>query len=234
MQPFMGITSWAAFTAAPDGQGVVMGDLTLLEDEVNPGMSALLDNGLEVTALHNHFFYDNPRVLFMHMGGHGSIEQLATGVRKALDAAQKVRSAAASPATSFPGPAIAAQSAITAAPLETAFAAKGQANNGMEKFTFGRTAQMHGATLGNQMGVNTWAAFAGTDDAAFVDGDFVVLAGELQTVLKTLRQGGINIVSIHSHMAGEEPRYLFLHYWGKGKAATLAQTLKAALDTQGK
>jgi len=84
--------------------------------------------------------------------------------------------------------------------------------------------------VGNQMGVNTWAAFAGSDDAAFVDGDFVVLAGELQGVLKTLRQGGINIVAIHSHMAGEEPRYIFLHYWGKGKATDLAQTVKKSIE----
>jgi uncharacterized protein DUF1259 len=234
MQPFMGITSWAAFTAAPDGQVIAMGDLTLFEDEVNPVMSALLDSGLEVTALHNHFFFDNPRVLFMHIGGHGAIDQLAGGVRKALDVVQKIRAATPAPAASFPGPTITAQSSISAAPLEAAFAAKGQASSGMEKFTFGRTAQMHGATVGNQMGVNTWAAFAGSDDAAFVDGDFVVLAAELQGVLKTLRKGGINIVAIHSHMAGEEPRYLFLHYWGKGKAVDLARAVKAALDTQSK
>lgn len=234
MQPFMGITSWAAFTAAPDGQLVVMGDLTLFEDEVSPAMSALLDNGLEVTALHNHFFFDTPRVMFMHIGGHGSVEQLASGVRKALDTIQKIRALASTPASAFSGPPIPAQSAITAVPLETVFGAKGQASNGMEKFTFGRTAKMHGATVGNQMGVNTWAAFAGSDDNAFVDGDFVVLSSELQGVLKTLRQGGINIVAIHSHMAGEEPRYIFLHYWGKGKAASLAQTVKGALGTQSK
>ena len=230
MQPFMGITSWAAFTSAPDGQVIVMGDLTLFEDEVNPVMTALLGNGLEITALHNHFFFDNPRVLFMHIGGHGSVEELATGVRKALDTAQKIRSAAPAPANTFGGPPIPAQSTITAAPLEAVLGAKGQANSGMMKFTFGRAAQMHGATVGNQMGVNTWAAFAGSDDAAFVDGDFVVLAGELQGVLKTLRQGGINIVAIHSHMAGEEPRYIFLHYWGKGKATDLAQTVKKSIE----
>jgi uncharacterized protein DUF1259 len=234
MQPFMGITSWAAFTAAPDGGAVVMGDLTLFQDEVNPVMSALLDAGLEVTAIHNHFFYDDPRVFFMHIGGHGGVEQLATGVRKALDTAQKIRAAAPAPASGFGGPAIPAQSSITPAPLEEIFKAKGQASGGMEKFMFGRTAQMHGATLGNQMGVNTWAAFAGSDDNAFVDGDFVVLASELQTVLKTLRQGGINIVAIHSHMAGEEPRYIFLHYWGKSKAAELARAVQAALATQSK
>lgn len=230
MQPFMGLTSWAAFTSAPDGQDIVMGDLTLFQDEVNPVMSALLDNGLEVTALHNHFFFDNPRVMFMHLGGHGSVEQLATGVRKALDLVQEIRAASPAPATAFPGPPIPARSTITAAPLEAVFGAKGQANNGMEKFTFGRTAEMYGATVGNQMGVNTWAAFAGSDDTAVVDGDFVVLSEELQGVLKALRHDGINIVAIHSHMVGEEPRYIFLHYWGKGKAAELAQTLKKAIQ----
>jgi len=232
MQPFMGITSWAAFTAASDGQVMVMGDLTLFEDEVNPVMSALFDNGLEVTALHNHFFFDNPRVMFMHIGGHGSVEQLATGVRKALDRVQEIRRAAVIPASSFGGPFIPAQSSITPGQLDQLLGVNGQTNAGMWKATIGRTAKVHGTTVGNQMGVNTWAAFAGSDDAAFVDGDFVVLAEELQSVLKALRRGGINIVAIHSHMSEEQPRYIFLHYWGKGKAADLARTVKTALNTQ--
>ena len=232
MQPLMGITSWAAFTAASDGQVMVMGDLTLFEDEVNPAMSALFDNGLEATALHNHFFFDNPRVMFLHIGGHGSVEQLATGVRKALDRVQEIRRAAPIPASSFSGPVIPAQSSITSGPVEEILGAKAQVSAGMLKFAFGRTAKVHGTTVANQMGVNTWAAFAGSDDAAFVDGDFVVLAEELQGVLKTLRRGGINIVAIHSHMSEEQPRYIFLHYWGKGKAADLARTVKTALNMQ--
>ena len=93
---------------------------------------------------------------------------------------------------------------------------------------------MHGREVGNQMGVNTWAAFAGTDESAFVDGDFAMLKDELQPVLKALRRAGINIVAIHNHMTHEEPQYVFLHYWGKGAAAALANGLKSALDTQSK
>jgi len=104
----------------------------------------------------------------------------------------------------------------------------------MYKVAIGRKTTMHGKTVGNQMGVNTWAAFAGADDSAFVDGDFAVLESELQLVLKALRRAGINIVAIHNHMTHEEPRYVFLHYWGKGQATALAKGLKSALDTQGR
>ena len=105
----------------------------------------------------------------------------------------------------------------------------------MFKATFGRTAKMHsGEQVGKDMGVNTWAAFAGTDDKAVVDGDFAVLEDELQPVLKSLRAAGVNIVAIHSHMTHENPRILFLHYWGKGKAAELARAVKSALDAQSK
>jgi hypothetical protein len=112
------------------------------------------------------------------------------------------------------------------------FGAKSQTSNGMVKVVIGRKATMHGVDVGNEMGVNTWAAFAGSDESAVVDGDFAMLEGELQTVLKTMRGDGINIVAIHQHMTGESPRYLFLHYWGKGKAADLAKSVKHALDTQ--
>jgi hypothetical protein len=104
----------------------------------------------------------------------------------------------------------------------------------MYKVAIGRQATMHGKKVGNQMGVNTWAAFAGTDEAAFADGDFAMLESELQAVLKALRKAGINIVAIHNHMTEEEPQYVFLHYWGKGPAAALARGLKSALDTQGR
>jgi len=111
---------------------------------------------------------------------------------------------------------------------------KGQANNGMFKVTIGRTTKMMDTEVGKEMGVNTWAAFAGTDENAVVDGDFAVQEEELQPVLKTLRHDWINIVAIHSHMTEEKPRTLFLHYWGRGKAVDLAKALRSALDTQKK
>jgi hypothetical protein len=213
----------------------VMGDLVLFQDEVNPVMSAALDAGLSVTALHNHFFYDDPKVFFMHIGGEGSVEKLGAGVKAALDKAKEIRAATPAPAKMFGAGFAPASNSISLAPLEAVFGGKGTAKDGMAKFVFGRTTKMPcGCEVGKEMGVNTWAAFAGTDDNAMVDGDFCVLGTELQDVLKTLRSNGVNIVAIHQHMAMEEPRYLFLHYWGKGKAADLAKAVKAALGTQKK
>jgi hypothetical protein len=232
MPPFMGLTSWAAFTAGKAKEAMVMGDLVLFEDEVNPVMSALLDAGLEVTALHNHFFYDEPRVYFMHISGDGPADVLATGVKLALAKQREIRAASPAPRHGF-GSAMPAASSISVAPLETIFGAKAQAKDGMVKFVIGREATMDcGCRVGADMGVNTWAAFAGTDDNAVSDGDFAVREKELQAVLKSLRASGINIVAIHHHMTGEEPRYLFLHYWGRGPAVDLAKSLKAALGTQ--
>ncbi|MDE2118303.1 MAG: DUF1259 domain-containing protein [Betaproteobacteria bacterium] len=231
MPPFMGLTSWAAFTPTHDGQAMMMGDTVVFEDEVNPAMSAALDSGLEVTALHNHFFFDQPRVYFMHIGGMGTIAQLANGVKKIYDKVDEIRAIHPVPAPEFPGT-ITGESKITAASLEAVFGMKGQLNNGMFKVVIGRNANMHSIKIGNQMGVNTWAAFAGSDSEAVVDGDFAMLEDELQLILKTMRAQGINIVAIHQHMAQEQPRYLFLHYWGKGKAVDLAKGIKKALDVQ--
>jgi Domain of Unknown Function (DUF1259) len=231
MPPFMGLTSYAAFKPAHDSQVMMMDDTVLLEDEVNPAMSAALDAGLEVTALHNHFFFDHPKVYFMHIAGTGDAARLAEGVKKVYDKIAEIRSAHAEPETVFPGH-IASPSNISAAPLEAVFGSKGQASNGMFKVVIGSSTSMHGVRVGNEMGVNTWAAFAGTDDEAVVDGDFAMREGQLQAVLKSMRASGINIVAIHEHMTGETPRILFLHYWGKGKAVDLAKGVKAALYAQ--
>jgi len=229
MPPFMGLTSWAAFT--PMGrQTMVMGDTVLFEDEVNPAMSAALDSGLEVTALHNHFFFDQPKVFFMHIGGMGDAARLAAGVKAIYDRIAQVRAAQALPATAFDGE-IPTPSNISAAPIE-GILGKTQSKDGMVKVTIGRPARMHGIAVGNDMGVNTWAAFAGSDDHAVVDGDFAMHENELQPVLKAMRGAGINIVAIHQHMTQEQPRIMFLHYWGKGKAVDLAKGVKQALDAQ--
>ncbi len=233
MPPFRGLASWAAFTDGKMNDAMVMGDNVLFQDEVNPVMSVALDNGLSVTALHNHFFYDEPKVYFMHIGGEGSVEQLATAIRKVWDKVKEIRAANPQPAVKFGGTSLPAQSSITGKAIEDILGVKGQSNNGMFKVVIGRTTKMPcGCEMGKEMGVNTWAAFAGTDDNALVDGDFAVLEAELQPVLKSLRHDGINIVAIHSHMTQENPRILFLHYWGKGRAADLARSLKAALGPQ--
>ena len=230
LPPFMGLASWAAFSQGM-GQAMVMGDTVLFQDEVNPAMSVALDNGLSVTALHNHFFYDDPKVYFMHIEGQSQPDQLAAAVKKVWDKVKEIRAANPKPAMSFGGT-IPAQSSITPKPVEDALGAKAATNNGMVKIVIGNPTKMSGMDVTKDMGANTWAAFAGTDDNAVVDGDFAMHEDELQGVLKALRKGGVNVVAIHQHMTGETPRILFLHFWGKGKASDLANTLKAARDVQ--
>src|SRR6266700_4741004 len=171
MPSFMGLGTWAAFTATKDG-AMVMGDTVLFEDEVNDAMNAALDNGLSVTALHNHFFFDRPKVFFMHIEGEGSVEKLASAVKKVYDAAKQIRAASPKPKDSFGAQPLPDKSSISAAPLNEIFAMQGEAKDGMVKFTIGRPATMHGVKIDKDMGVNTWAAFAGADDNAIVDGDF--------------------------------------------------------------
>jgi hypothetical protein len=198
---------------------------------VNPVLSALLEHGLQVTALHNHFFYDAPHVFFMHVGGEGSVATLGGGVRSAMDKVADVRKKVPKPAHSYGLAALPPKNAIDGAKLEAVLGVKGQAKDGMFKATMGRRATAScGCNVGKTMGVNTWAGFAGNDESAVVDGDFAVAESELQPVLKALRAGGIDIVAIHHHMSGETPRILFLHYWGRGKAAELAATVKKALE----
>ena len=230
LPPFMGLTSWAAFMSGMKAEAMVMGDMVLFQDEVNPAMSAALDNGLAVTALHNHFFYDEPKVYFMHIGGEGDAVKLAAAVKAIQGKVKEVRSASPQLAKGFSRRPLAATSKVTPKAVEDILG-KGQAKDGMFKVVIGRTTKMPcGCTIGKEMGVNTWAAFYGTDGAALVDGDFAVFEGELQGVLKSLRGSGINIVAIHSHMEAENPKILFLHYWGVGPTADLANALKSALN----
>ena len=228
MPPFMGLGTWAAFTATPNG-AMVMGDTVLFEDEVNAAMSAALDNGLSVTALHNHFFFDQPRVFFMHIEGEGGADKLAGAVKKVYDAAKEIRTANPKPKDSFGAQSLPGKSSITAVPLNEIFGTQGESKDGMVKFTIGRPAMMHGVKIDNTMGVNTWSAFAGSDDNAVVDGDFAVTEDELQPVLKSLLKDKINIVAIHQHMTHEEPRIMFFHYWGHGPAKDLANAVKGGL-----
>src|SRR6266496_2082415 len=220
MPPFMGLGTWAAFTETNNG-AMVMGDTVLFEDEVNSAMSAALDNGLSVTALHNHFFFDQPKVFFMHIEGEGTVDRLAAAVRKVYDTTKAIRGPNAKPAESFPEvgqPSLPEKNSIAAAPLNEIFGTQGESKDGMVKFT-----------IDKDMGVNTWAAFAGTDDNAIVDGDFAVTEDELQPVLKSLLKNKINIVAIHQHMTHEEPRIMFFHYWGRGAAKDLANAVKGGI-----
>ncbi len=226
LSPAMGLTSWASFKRAGKST-VVMGDMVLLEDQVNPVMSVALDHGLEVTALHNHFFWDTPRVMFMHIGGMGSEEGLAAAVGKVF---AKIQETSGGKGETLQADVDPASTSLDPAKIEAILHEKGTLSDGVYKVVIGRTTRMHGGLMGNTMGVNTWAAFVGSDDRAVVDGDFAMLEPELQGVLKTLRGAGIDIVAIHQHMIGETPRIMFLHYWGVGSTEHLARGLRAALD----
>jgi hypothetical protein len=228
MPPFMGLGTWAAFTPRKDG-AMVMGDTVLFEDEVNAAMTSALDNGLNVTALHNHFFFDHPKVYFMHIEGEGAVDKLAGAVRKVYDAIKQIRAADPQPKDSFGAKSLSVKSSISSEPLNQIFGMAGEVNNGMVKFTIGRPAKMHGTNIAKDMGVNTWAAFAGSDDNAVVDGDFAATEDELQPVMKSLLKDRINIVAIHQHMTHEEPRMMFFHYWGRGAAKDLAQAIKGGI-----
>jgi hypothetical protein len=232
MPPFMGLGTWAAFEGSND-KALMMGDTVLFEDEVNPVMSAAFENGLSVTALHNHFFLDEPKVYFMHIEGQDTVDNLAAAVRKVYDKIKEIRAVSPKPKTTFAQKSLGGKSSITPGPLNELFGLQGEAKDGMVKFTIGKESKMHGFDIAKEMGVNTWAAFAGTDDNAVVDGDFAVEEDQLQTALKALRRSGINIVAIHSHMTHENPRILFFHYWGRGPAKELARSLKDALMVTG-
>ena len=226
--PF-GFGGWFAMTKGDGGDEVMMGDLVLLQEEVNPVMSALLDNGLEVTALHNHFFWENPRIYFMHIHGHG----------KAPDLAEHIKPALALIAKGQPSPATSASPAKTS--LDTAQIAKiighdGEQNGPVYKITVGRDdlkLKEMGALINSRMGLNTWAAFYGTDQDAAIAGDVAMLESEVTPTLKALRSHGLDVVAIHHHMIETQPVIIFLHYWGRGAAPQLAQGFKAALDQLG-
>jgi hypothetical protein len=226
--PPLGLTSWAAFQKAGD-HTMVMGDMVLLEDQVNPVMSVALENGLTVTALHNHFVWDAPKIMFMHIGGMGDATTLAGAVGKVLATIKGTSGGKGEVPRADISP---DQTSLDPKIVEDILGVQGQLASGVYKVTMGRTTQMAGHEVGNAMGVNTWAAFAGSNDHAVVDGDFAMLEPELQPVLKALRGAGINVVAIHNHMTMESPRLVFLHYWGVGSTRELAEGLKAALDTQ--
>jgi hypothetical protein len=230
LKPFAGLGSWAAFTKAPHG-AMVMGDTVVFQDEVTPAMDAAFAHGLEVTGLHNHFFYDEPKVYFMHVGGQGEPEKLAAGIKAVWDAVKKVRAANATPAVAFEeiGP---EADEVDQKMVEEVLGHKSQAQDGVVKVTIGREGRMHGVKVGGSMGLTTWAAFTGGTKHAVVDGDFIISAAEVQAVLRALRKADIHIVALHNHMVGEQPAYYFTHFWGKGPARELAQGLRSALDAQ--
>ncbi len=230
--PF-GFGGWVAMTKGTGGMEVMMGDLVLTENEVSPVMTALLDNGLEATALHNHFFFETPRIFYMHVHGHGKAADLAMRLKPALALIGKTPPAAA-PGTPA-GRAL--EGKLDTATVSKTIGYPGDQSGAVYKITIGRSdlkIQEMGATMNARMGLNTWAAFYGTDSEAVVAGDVAMLESEVTPVLKALRANGIDVVAIHHHMLGTQPTVIFLHYWGEGAAAKLATGVRAALDQLGK
>ena len=230
--PF-GFGGWIALTRGDAGMDVMMGDLVLMESEVNPVMSAVLAQGLDVTALHNHFFHETPRIFYMHVHGHGTAADLARRIKPALALIGKA------PATASTGK---ADGSVTAGMLDTAklsatIGSPGEQTGQVYKITIGRPdikLKEMGASINARMGLNTWAAFFGSNESAVVAGDVAMLESEVTPVLKALRANGLEVVAIHHHMTGARPAVVFLHYWGKGPAATLATGVRAAVDQLGK
>jgi hypothetical protein len=228
--PF-GFGGWVAMSKGDGGLDVMMGDLVLLQEEVNPVMSALLDHGLEVTALHNHFFWDDPHVYYMHVHGHGKAGELAKNLKFALDLIGHVPAAAVATPLSTVG------MALDTEKLAKIVGHAGEQSGAVYKITVGRddlVMKDHGATITARMGLNTWAAFLGTQEDSVIAGDVVMLENEVLPVLKTLRKNDLSVVAIHHHMIEERPATIFLHYWGRGPAEKLATAFKAVLDNLGK
>ena len=230
LPPAQGLGSWAAFAPMSNG-AMVMGDTVVFEDEVDAAMDAAFKAGLEVSGLHNHFFFERPKVYFMHIGGHGEPTRLAAGIKAVWDAIKTVRKSRPEPATGLGGP-VPVTGSIDADAISKAVGHRAEVNGGVAKITIGREGRMHGERVGASMGLTTWAAFSGSDQLATVDGDIIMTAEEVQPVLRALRQAKFHVVALHNHMIGEQPAFYFVHYWGKGPALEVALGFRRVLDVQ--
>lgn len=229
--PPMGLGSWAAFTSGPDG-AMVMGDIIVTETDLKPVQQEVINQGLTVTAIHNHFVRDTPHVMYMHIGGMGSEDSLARSVNAVLEKVKEVRGM--NPADGSKDP---VEFTLDTARLNSILGSTGELARGVYKHTIGRPdveLKDHDAEVSSFLGFNTWAAWQGTPEKAAVAGDFAMLENEVGPVIKALVENGIEVVAVHNHMVHEEPRIFFLHYWGVGPAEKLANGLKAALDQTGR
>jgi hypothetical protein len=220
----IGFGSWTAWKEM-GGEAMVMGDLVLLQEEINPAISALAEANVSVTALHNHFLSENPRIMYMHIYGMGQASPMAIGIRNALSKTATPRPGLATGGTSPP------TMTLDTKRLEQIIDHPGKVGGGVFKIIIGRPGvKMDGVEMTASMGLNTWAAFTGTNERAHVAGDVAMTAKEVNPVIRALRRGGIEITAVHNHMLNEEPRIFFLHYWGTGTAEKLAKNVREAFD----
>jgi Domain of Unknown Function (DUF1259) len=227
IKPALALGGWVAFKPM-HGEVIVMGDLVLLETEVNPVMAKLIENGIEITAVHNHLLRANPAPFYMHVGGHGDAVKMATAIRTAL--AESKTPLEAPPAAAF-APAV----DLDGKQLDEIVGAKGRQNGGVYQFSVPRRDAISedgmAITPPGPMGVATGINFQPTGGGkAAITGDFVLAGNEVNPVIKTLRENGIEVTALHSHMLTEEPRLLFVHFWANDDAVKLARGLHAALE----
>lgn len=226
-----GLGSWAAFMPTPQG-AIVMGDTVVFQDEADAAMDAAFAGGLEITSFHHHFFFDTPKVYFMHIGGEGDPLVLAAGVKAMWDSIKRVRTASPNPASGFGGQ-VATNGTIDAARIEQIVGLKASVKpGGVVKVSIGREAKMHNVSFSGSMGLTSWAAFSGSDDQASVGGDIAMTGSEVQPVLRAVRNAGFHVVALHNHMITDNPAYFFVHYWAKGPAEDLAKGFRSVLDAQ--
>jgi len=233
ISPPMGLGTWIAFTPAHDG-AMIMGDLVITENDLKPVQQEIIRQGLTITAIHNHFVRNRPNVMYMHIGGSGTTEQLAQKAKAVLDQIKQSRGGDPSKGTAS---AEAVANTIDLKKLDQIVGYTGEMTKGVYKYTIGRPdvkLMEHGITVSTFLGFNTWAAFQGSPDHAAVAGDFTMKENEVAAVIKALVENGIEVVAVHNHMVHEDPRIFFLHYWGVGPAEQLAKGLRAALDQTGK
>ena len=230
----LGFGGWAAFKCTTDNKtAVMMSDNVLLEEEINPLIDAVLAAGLQVGAIHNHFLYENPRIFYMHVHGMGDVGELARSYAAAIANSKILPKNQPTPTP----PARTAKEIFDTPALDAIVGKTGAVNGPAFKYTVGRDdlkiSEM-GADMTAAIGLNTWCTFAGTPENAIVAGDVAMLAHEVDPTIRTLRKAGFEICAVHSHMLTEQPRILFLHYLGRGKATDLATTFRAVLDGLGK
>ncbi len=227
IKPALALGGWVAFKPMP-GEVMVMGDLVLLETEINPVMAKMIENGLDITAVHNHLLRASPATFYMHVGGHGDPVKLATAIRTALAESKTPLTAPAASATP-------SSIDLDTAQLDQIIGVKGQANGGVYQFGVPRRdpITMAGMVVApvSPMGVATGIGFQPTGNGrAAITGDFVMTADEVNPLIKALRSNGIEVTALHNHMLDEQPRLFFMHFWANGDAIKLARGLRAALD----
>jgi hypothetical protein len=231
--PAMGLGTWIDFAPSADG-AMIMGDLVLTETDLKPVQQEVIRQGLTITAIHNHFVRNHPNVMYMHVGGSGSLEQIAQKAKVVLDEIAEIRRGDPSKGTASND---GVSNTLDTKKLDDILGYKAEMSKGVYKYTIGRPdvhLKEHGLTVTTFMGFNTWAAFQGTPERAAVAGDFTMLENEVAPVIKALIENGIEVVAVHNHMVHEQPRIFFLHYWGVGNLEELAKGLRAALDQTGK